>query len=32
MTVEGEMNGKMKHQGVVADEQTKLYEVKRETL
>lgn len=30
--VEEEMSWKMKHRGVVADEQTKLHEVKRETL
>lgn len=30
--VKGEMNGKMKHKGVVADEQTKLHEVKVEIM
>lgn len=30
--VKGDMNGKMKHKGVEADEQTKLHEVKVEIM
>jgi len=30
--VKGEMNGKIKHKGVVADEQTKLHKVKVEIM
>lgn len=31
-SVKGEMNGKMKHKGVVANEQTKLHEVEVEIM